>query len=437
MKTLRLPSLFLALVVVLAAACSGGDDTATATADERAGGATTQTTIAAATTTTAATTAAEEGADADAPGGVATDAQAVLDTIEAADLGRKIIFTANLEIEVEDVVAAGAEVENAIAGLGGILFGQETTTGERPRSVLTIKIAPESFDEALDRLAGVGELISQSVFADDVTDRVVDLESRIATAEASVERLRALLEEATGIEDVVELEAELLERETSLEVLRGQLRTLEDAVALATIVVVLTEPEPEIPEPMLELIQTAYTGLDDGDGCPGTEELTLDEGEPFTVCFDIVNTGDTALADIEVRDFGLDMDEDDLIVVEGDLSVPLEPNGRLILAFEIDEADPDMYTAVEVSATPVDDDGDPLRIGIEQDITEALLDIVPDDSLPGFMDSLRAAWDAFLKVVGVVVLVAGAIIPFLWVPILAGAAWWWWRRRQAGTAASE
>lgn len=426
MRTSRLVAAMTVVALALGA-CSGGDDAAqsgdfTASDDE-----------------SPATTIAASGGDVDRTetpgGGTQTDSQATVDTVQAIGLGRKIIFTANLQIEVDDVVAAGSEVENAIAGLGGILFGQQTTTGEQPRSVLTIKIAPERFDEALERLAGVGELISQSVTADDVTDRVVDLESRIATAEVSVARLRALLEEAGDIEDVVALESELLQRETDLEVLRGQLRTLEDAVALATIVVVLTEPEPDVPEPALELIQTAYQGHDSGDGCPGSDELTIDEGEPMTVCFDIVNTGDTALVDIEVRDNGLDMDEDDVEVVEGDPTIPLQPGERLILAFET-EADPEQYTSVAVDATPVDEDGDPLRIGVEVEVEEAVLDIVADDSLPGFADALGAAWDAFLKVVGVVVLAAGAIIPFLWVPLLAGAVWWWRRRRSPGTEAA-
>lgn len=426
MKAHRLLALALATSLALAA-CSGGDDAASfESAGDRA---TTATTIAASATTIVESTDGFEGETPATKDAAGTNAQAVVDTADALTLGRQIIYTANVLVEVEDVIAAGAEVENAIRGLGGILFGQETTTGDRPRSVLTIKIAPERFNDALERLAGVGELISQSIFADDVTERVVDLESRIATAEVSVDRLRALLAGATGIEDIVELERELLERETDLEVLRGQLRTLQDAVALATIVVVLTEPEPDVPEPLLEVTQTAYAGIDTGDGCPGTEELTIDEGEPMTVCFEVYNAGDTALIDIEVRDHGLDMDEDDLLVVEGDLEMPLQPGERLILAFQT-EADPEQYTSVEVSATPVDEDGDPLRVGFELEITEALLDIDADDSLPGFTDALGAAWEAFLKVVGVVVLAAGAIIPFLWIPLLAGA-YWWWRRRDA------
>ena len=431
--TLRL--LILATVVTLVtAACTGSDDSA---AERDFGGDATSETTAAAGVAEQRADVAEPGmTDGEAPAAdkledvASTNAQAVLTSLDVVNLGRSIIFTANLHIEVEDIVAAGAEIENAVAGLGGVLFGQETTTGEAPRSILTIKIRPEDFDEALNRLSGVGELVSQTVFADDVTDRVVDLESRVTTAAVSVDRLRSLLEVASNLEDIVELERELLNRETDLEVLRGQLRTLEDAVALATIVVVLTEPAPKIPEPALEMVQTAYAGHDLGAGCPGNEELTVDEGDLITICFQLTNTGDTPLGDIEVRDFGLDMDEDDVIVVEGDLTAPLLPDQQLILAFET-TADPDQFTSPDVNVTALDPDGEPLRIQVEVEIEDAFLRIARDNSLPGFTDGLTAAWDAMQQVFGVVVLGAGAAIPFLWVPLAAAGVWLWQRRRKS------
>jgi hypothetical protein len=430
--TLRL--VILAIVVMLiTAACSGSDDSATEPAF--GGDAAAATTMAASMDEQRAGLVESDMGDGEATeadkleDAASTNAQAVLTSLDVVNLGRSIIFTANLHIEVEDIVAAGAEIENAIAGLGGVLFGQETTTGETPRSILTIKVRPEDFDDALDRLAGVGELVSQTVFADDVTDRVVDLESRITTAAVSVERLRALLEVAANLEDIVQLERELLNRETDLEVLRGQLRTLEDAVALATIVVVLTEPTPKTPEPSLEMVQTAYAGHDLGAGCPGNEELTIDEGDLITVCFQLINTGDTPLGEIEVRDFGLDMDEDDVIVVEGDLAVPLLPDEQLILAFET-TADPDQFTSPDVNVTALDPDGEPLRIQVEVEIEDAFLRIARDNSLPGFTDGLTAAWEAMQQVFGVVVLGAGAAIPFLWVPLAAAGIWLWQRRRK-------
>jgi hypothetical protein len=307
-------------LVVLATACTGDDESETTLPgyypEE------TVTTAASATTTMVFDAGGElpaTGNDGDLnwSGGEdsGTDSQAIIAVLQA---GRSIIYTANLTVEVEDVIAAGEQALAAVQGLGGVLTGQETTTGAEARSVLTIKVPPEDFAEAMRRLAGIGRLVSQSVFTDDVTERVVDLESQITTAETSVERLRALLAAATDMEDIVSLERELMQRETDLEVLRGQLRTLEDQVALATIVLYLVEP---YPEPAVDLTGTAYFGHDGGAACPGSVELEIKEGELFTLCYEVRNTGDTPLGDIEVRDSGLDARMDDLIVVEGDPAV--------------------------------------------------------------------------------------------------------------------
>ena len=313
--TTRIAAIGLVAALGLTGCFGGGDDDAgSAAAYQDAESA--EDTMAPTTTMAAAESyQGEEPAGDRAVAGNDTDAQEVVSALQPEDLGRMIVFTATITIEVEDVVSAGEQAQAAVAGLGGMLFGQETTTGPGARSVLTIKVPPENFDEALSRLAGVGDLVEQTVFADDVTERVVDLESRITTAEASVERLRAFLETAESVEAVAAFESELLERETELEVMRGQLRTLEDQVALATIVLVLTEPIPPEPRPALEVTQTAYVGHDGGAGCPGVDEITVDEGDDLTVCFEVANTGDTPLGEIEVRDPGLEAEHEDLIPV--------------------------------------------------------------------------------------------------------------------------
>ena len=386
------------------------------------------------TTWAAATTTAPQGLpatpgdnDGAAGGDPETDAQGVVAVLQPGDFGRSIVYTASLEIEVDDVIAAGRRALVELQGLGGVLFGQETSSGPEPRSVLTIKVRPENFAAALDRLAGLGTLVSQTVYADDVTERVVDLQSRITTAEASVERLRAFLEGATDLEGVTAMEAQLLQRETDLELMRGELRTLGDQVALATIVLVLTQP---FPGPAFEMVQTGYLGHDGGAGCPGSEELSLDEGESLTVCYEVVNTGDTFLGELEVRDDGFDFDADELIVVDGDPAALLPPGGRLLVAYEA-EADPEVYPGPVLEATAVDANGNPLHLQVEAAGVESLaLDVARDTSLPGFGDALGSAWHALQRVGGVAVVISGALLPFLWIPALIVLAWWWQRRRR-------
>ncbi len=344
---------------------------------------------------------------------------------QISDLGRDIIFTADLTVAVTDVAAAGEQATRLIQGVGGFLFGQRTTGDPTPMSILTFKVPPEDFQEALDRLGSIGDLRTQNVSADDVTEALVDVESRINTAEASVVRLRSLLEAAVDIETIVELENELLERETQLETLRGRLRTLEDQVALATITLTLTEAQNR---PAVSMNVTAYRGHDGGISCPGGPAPTVDQGDEVTVCFEISNFGDTLLADFELRDPVLDIELNDLILLFGDLGTSLEPGDSIVLAAET-VAERSLRTQTTVTATPVDEDGEVLSNRTIATTVTMFIQAVNPGGIPSFTEGLRTSWEVLVKLVQALILFAGAVIPFFWVPVVAWLAWRLIRRR--------
>jgi hypothetical protein len=346
---------------------------------------------------------------------------------QTSDFGRDIIFTADLTVAVPNVATAGEQATREIQGLGGFLFGQRTTGDPTPMSILTFKVSPDDFQEALDRLGSIGELRSQNVSADDVTERIVDVQSRINTAEASVVRLRSLLEEAVDIKTIVELENELLQRETQLETMRGSLRTLQDQVALATIVLTITEAESR---PAVTLNVTTYLGHDAGISCPGSTGITVDQADEITVCFEIFNTGDTLLTDFELRDPVLNVETDDLILIFGDLGAPIEPGESIVLATET-VAERSLRTQTTVTATPVNEDGDVLSNRKAANTVTVFIQAVDPGGIPTFAEGLQASWELLVDVAQVLVLLAGAIIPFFWVPILMWLAWRYAKRRSA------
>ncbi len=344
----------------------------------------------------------------------------------AQDLGRSIIFTADMVVAVTDVDDATSEAIRLIESRGGVLFGQQTVGSPEPTSTLTFRVAPADFQDALAALGTLGEVRSQNVSADDVTGLVVDLESRISTAEVSVERLRALIDEAQDLKTITDLETQLLERETLLETLRGQLRTVRDRVDLATITATFTEA---LARPAIDLQVTAYPGHDDqGASCPGDLELTVEENTPATICFQITNVGDTPLTNFEVRDPVLDLEMGDLVVVFGDPQETLEPGQFIFLAAEI-SPERTVRTQSRATATPVNQEGQALEGRDVSSTTAALVQAVDPGGLPGFNDGLGASWDALLTIRDFIVLLVGLLIPFLWIPV---AIWLLlrWRKSQ-------
>ncbi len=340
---------------------------------------------------------------------------------------RQIIFTAQLTVAVTDVAETEPEATRIVEGLGGFLFGQQSVGLPEPSSVLIYKVDPARFHEALDALGELGEVRSQNVAADDVTDRIVDLESRISTSETSVVRLRQLLAEAESIDVIASIESQLLQRETELETMRAQLRALEEQVALATITVTLTEA---LSRPQVDLAVTAYPGHGDaGESCPGDPTVSVEEGDPATVCFEITNVGDMPLAEFEVRDTVLDLETGDMIVVFGDPESTLEPGQFLILAAEI-TPERTLRTQTRVTAAPVNADGETLDARRVSSTNSVFVEAIDPGGLPGFGDGLSTSVEFVQQLGGVAVLLAGIVIPLLWLPLLAWLVIRWRRNRR-------
>ncbi|MER6991574.1 DUF4349 domain-containing protein [Saccharopolyspora hirsuta] len=157
-----------------------------------------------------------------------------------ADQQREVIRTAELDLEVDDVAGASAEVRRRTEAVGGHL---EQENSYRTSTTLTLRIPAAELDRALSDLSALGRVTSRSQQAQDVTDQLVDTRSRIDSQRASVQRLRELMNRAQSVTEIVSIESELTTRESELESLQRREAAMANQVELATLTVRLdTEP---------------------------------------------------------------------------------------------------------------------------------------------------------------------------------------------------
>lgn len=154
---------------------------------------------------------------------------------------RDIIRNGDITLAVPDVEASVRTLEDLVREAGGFLGSTELRT-DPMRASLVLRIPAGEFGQTLVDLRSLGEVESESQSAQDVTAEVVDVEVRIRNAQASIDRIRILLDQAAVIADVVTLESELASRVASLESLEGRRRVLADQTTLATLRVELREP---------------------------------------------------------------------------------------------------------------------------------------------------------------------------------------------------
>ena len=235
----RARALALVLAVLLAllglVACSGGVTGTGATADEGAVDSGGDSGAAEAAPVPEEVGAAPEEGSQDA-------AEAVLSGADGGGNGRRVV-TSSIDVAVQDVEAAAVQVRTLAVRVGGEVAGESSTGGERPRAEIVLRVPTTDAPGVLTDVAALGVEVARTSESDPVEARLVDLESRTATQRAGVERIRALLAQATTLEDVLALETELTRRQADLESIDAQRAALDDLAALATVTVRLTTPE--------------------------------------------------------------------------------------------------------------------------------------------------------------------------------------------------
>ncbi|MEE9285364.1 MAG: DUF4349 domain-containing protein, partial [Dehalococcoidia bacterium] len=166
------------------------------------------------------------------------------DVFQLLQVERKVISTANLSLEVPDVESAIAQVRAVAESLGGFVQQLSSSGGpDAQRATVTIRVPQPDFFTALERIEALGQVQSRNVGSEDVSERFIDLEARLTSAQREEASLLKLLERATTVTEILTIERELTRVRSDIERSQGQLNFLERRVALATITVTLAPPE--------------------------------------------------------------------------------------------------------------------------------------------------------------------------------------------------
>ncbi len=208
----------------------------------------------------AAAAPAADGSRVQAAGGdgknvTGTDSFVANPDVAPADSPRQIISTANLTVEATDVPTAVESAGRIVTQLGGRVDSQkvENRTDGGHDATIVLKVPPAHYDEALAKLSALGVQRSLEQSTQDVTGHVADLESRIATEQKSIKRIRDFMDKATTIKDLVALETELTNREATMESEQAQANVLRGQAAMGTITASLVEKgviAPPAPKPV-------------------------------------------------------------------------------------------------------------------------------------------------------------------------------------------
>jgi hypothetical protein len=153
------------------------------------------------------------------------------------EIVRKLIKEGEIEFETSDpekikkqIVASAASHQAYIAS------DQQAKSYDKMSYVMVIRIPAAKFDSFLKSISkDVDHFDKKEVNVKDVTAEYIDGESRLKTKKEIEDRYRQLLQKASNVNDILNIEKELGNIRTEIESTEGQLKLLKDQIQYSTL----------------------------------------------------------------------------------------------------------------------------------------------------------------------------------------------------------
>lgn len=148
----------------------------------------------------------------------------------AAQTGRTplLIYSATLTLAVFEAVKVIDAIETMAADRKGYLV-------QRLDRSITVRVPATTFQQTLDDIAALGDVLHRNVSVKDVSAEFRDLEMRLKNLQAVRKRLETLLDRANNVQAALAVERELSRVAGEIERIKGRLKLYSELIAFSTI----------------------------------------------------------------------------------------------------------------------------------------------------------------------------------------------------------
>jgi Domain of unknown function (DUF4349) len=229
------------ITAVTAAGCSGSSSSASAASGSAAF-------PAASSAPSAAAAPANGFAAAGTSAGSSSSSQSA-STTALVPSGQQLIETAQLSVRAKNVQSAISRATSIVTAAGGYVSAENASAGQgnpsQATATVTFKIPVAVYSTTMSALSGsgLGTQLSLSQQAQDVTQQVADVGSRVTSDEAAIAQLRALLAHAGSVGELLSVQDQINSEETDLESMLAQQTALNHETSYATVTLNLVGPK--------------------------------------------------------------------------------------------------------------------------------------------------------------------------------------------------
>jgi hypothetical protein len=143
-------------------------------------------------------------------------------------------------VRADNLTRAASQATQLARAAGGYVSSENTALNrahpDRSTISLQLKIPVSAYPATLGALSSqLGTRLAMSQHAQDVTQTVADVTSRVTSAQAAISQLRALLRHAGSVSSLLTVQNQINDQESGLESLLAQQRALTHETSFATV----------------------------------------------------------------------------------------------------------------------------------------------------------------------------------------------------------
>jgi hypothetical protein len=158
-------------------------------------------------------------------------------TILLTDNERMIVRNGDISLIVTDVSQAMEAISQLAGGYNGYVVSSSVSGEEEGmRGWISIRVPDDSFEQALASIRELAVRVEEeSTNSQDVTEEYIDLEARLANAEATEQQYLALLDKAEDVDDILRIYDYLSRVRQEIEQIKGRMQYLERTSSMSLI----------------------------------------------------------------------------------------------------------------------------------------------------------------------------------------------------------
>ncbi len=150
---------------------------------------------------------------------------------------KKIVKSANLNLEVKDFKTFSRQLTEKIQRYGGYVSSeQQNTSSYKMESVVTLRVPVDKFDAAMDEILKDAATVNvKTINAEDQTREYIDSKSRLEAKKQVRLRYLELLKQAKNMSEIIEVQQEINSIQEEIEVVSGRINQINLTAAMSTI----------------------------------------------------------------------------------------------------------------------------------------------------------------------------------------------------------